>query len=159
MLRLRGEAIDLVLRYTLRCGWIHPYDLYYFDICLAHTETVVGYLDLRVGHSTYLYYLGNIGYRIDEAYRGHRYALQACRLVLPFAKELGMDYILITCDPDNVPSRKTLEHLGGELLEVATVPRTHYLYRNHERVKCIYRYPLTNGGRTQCDMEQVSNRE
>ncbi len=32
---------------------------------------------------------------------------------LPFAAELGMDRALITCDQDNVASRRTIERNGG----------------------------------------------
>ena len=53
---------------------------YYFDICLLSGEKV-GNCDLRIGHNDKTYIGGNIGYGIDEAYRGHRYAAKACRLL------------------------------------------------------------------------------
>ena len=42
---------------------------YYFDICLTD-GTKIGYCDLRVGHNEKTYIGGNIGYGIDEPYRG-----------------------------------------------------------------------------------------
>jgi predicted acetyltransferase len=34
---------------------------------------------------------------------------------LPFAAELGIDPALVTCDADNVASRKVIQAAGGEL--------------------------------------------
>ena len=49
---------------------------FHFDI-LDRTGTQVGCCNLRLGHSGALYYAGNIGYRIDEPYRGRHYAGKA----------------------------------------------------------------------------------
>jgi predicted acetyltransferase len=35
--------------------------------------------------------------------------------VLPKARELGLDRVLITCDEDNGPSQRVIEANGGEL--------------------------------------------
>jgi predicted acetyltransferase len=35
------------------------------------------------------------------------------RTALPIARELGIDSALVTCDPDNVASRKVIEACGG----------------------------------------------
>ena len=53
-----------------------------------------------------------------------------------------MTELIITCSPDNIPSRRTLEKLGGTLLETANVPEDHWLYQRGEKVKNIYRYDL-----------------
>ena len=37
------------------------------------------------------------------------------RAVLPMARELGIDRALVTCDHDNVASRKVIEACGGQL--------------------------------------------
>ena len=90
-----------------------------------------------------LYYAGNIGYHILQAYRGHHYAYEACLLLFEIAREeYEQTELIITCSPENTPSRKTLEKLNGELLEVTDVPRNHWLYRQGERVKNIYRYKI-----------------
>ena len=46
---------------------------YYFDVFLFN-ETKIGYRDLRIGYNAKTYIGGNIGYGIDEPYRGHHYA-------------------------------------------------------------------------------------
>ncbi len=56
---------------------------------------------------------GHIGYdmRPSARRRGHATAMLAA--ALPRAAELGIDRALITCDRDNVASRKVIERNGG----------------------------------------------
>ena len=143
--RIVGEEIDLVLAQKFRSGMLHRFDLYYYDIVLHNTNQRIGYIDLRVGHSEYLYYLGNIGYRIFEEHRGHYYAYKACLLVFDVAMKMGLSYLIITCDPQNVASNKTLKKLNGSYLGVKRVPMTHALFMQGDRYKCVYRYDLVNG--------------
>ena len=49
---------------------------------------------------------------------------------------------LLTCSPDNTPSKKTLEKLGGVLKENVDVPAWHWLYKRGETNKNIYYYSL-----------------
>ena len=63
-------------------------------------------------------------------------------MILPVAKSLFMKYLLITCDPDNIASRKTIERVGFQFVEVAEVPPNHMLHRQGEHVKAIYRMEL-----------------
>lgn len=58
---------------------------------------------------------GHIGYDIRPSRRKMGYGKAILRLVLPLAKELGIDKALITCDVTNVASRKVIEANGGEL--------------------------------------------
>ncbi len=106
---------------------------------------VIGRCDLRFGYNRQLYYGGNIGYRVDEKYRGHHMAEKACRLLFEEAKKHHLSYLIITCNPDNLPSRKTLEHLGGDLLEIVDLPEDNDMYQNGERQKCIFHFPLEEG--------------
>lgn len=111
----------------------------YFNIIKPDTSETVGYIELRFGHSRSMYYLGNIGYRIYEGFRGHSYAYKACLLLLDYVKNLDMDYLLITASPENYASVRTIEKLPAEYLETVRVPIWHVLYRNNEKVKKIYR--------------------
>ena len=61
----------------------------------------MGKIDLRIGHNGNVYYGGNIGYSVDKKYRGHHYAGKACLLLFELAKKHHMDYLIITCVPDN----------------------------------------------------------
>lgn len=40
------------------------------------------------------------------------------RAVLPLARDLGIDAALLTCDADNLASRRTIERNGGVLEDV-----------------------------------------
>ena len=71
---------------------------------------------MRIGNNFHSYYNGNIGYEIEEIFRGKNYALKACKLVLPIAKAHGMNELFLTCDENNIPSYKTIEKLGGEVV-------------------------------------------
>lgn len=114
---------------------------YYFTICLPD-GTKIGDCDLRVGHNQNLYYGGNIGYGIDVEYRGHHYAGKACHLLFDLAKKHDLGYVIITCNPDNWPSRKTCEYAGGTLLEICDLPEDNDMYLRGEHSKCVFRFEL-----------------
>ena len=113
---------------------------FHFDI-LDHTGTQVGGCNLRLGHSEVLYSVGNIGYEIDEPYRGHHYAGKACKLLFELARRQGMEYVIIVCAPSNQPSRKTCEWLGGELLEIVELPEDDMRRQlTRDVYRCIFRF-------------------
>jgi len=58
---------------------------------------------------------GHIAYGIAPAYRGHGLGEAILRLALGRAKEMGITRALITCDEDNLPSRRVIERCGGVL--------------------------------------------
>lgn len=112
---------------------------------MRHTDTLakIGTLSLRAESNDYIVmYLGHIGYRVDEAYRGRRYAARSCRLILPLARAHGLNPLWITCNPDNWPSRRTCERLGAEMVEVVALPKDSEMYQRGERHKCRYRLTL-----------------
>lgn len=102
-----------------------------------------GRLGLRVGNTHRLVmYGGHIGYAVEPEFRGRHFAERACRLVLPIAKAHGMKAIWILCDPDNTPSRRTIERLGAEYVETVPVPEEHELYQQGCRQVSRYRLNL-----------------
>lgn len=103
-----------------------------------------GTVSLRIGSDLNLtHYIGHVGYGVFPAARGHHYAERSVRLLLPLARRHGMSELWITCNPDNVPSRRTCERLGCELVEIVPLPLTHPLYQRGERLKCRYRLDLS----------------
>jgi len=115
---------------------------YHFHICDLN-GTVMGACVLRVGYSEGLYYGGHIGYSIHAEYRGNHYAAKACELLFSLARRHGMEYLYITCNPDNPASRKTCEYLQGEFLGIEELPQHSDMRINRgESRKCIYRFRL-----------------
>ena len=121
-------------------GFVPSYD---FDIVRLSDSAKVGEIDLRLGYVRNVYFGGNIGYNVIEAFRGNGYAGKACKLVFQIARAHRMPYVIITCDKDNLPSRKTLEHLDGTLLETRVPASYSGLYRDGAHGDhCIFRYDL-----------------
>ena len=113
-------------------------DGYTFDMHLSRGGRAVGYISLRMGESPALYYLGHIGYRIEERHRGHGYALKALKLLMPLFRQEGLRDLVITNDPDNLPSRRICEKAGCVLERVAPVPREHREVCMGSTHKCRY---------------------
>ena len=93
-----------------------------WKITLHNNLREIGQISYRDGESRCIYYFGHIGYHIDPPYRGHHYAKRAC---MPLKKEIlrsGKYSVVITCDPDNEPSRKTCIGLGCLYEGVVSVP-------------------------------------
>ena len=114
---------------------------YYFTICLRD-GTKVGKCDLRIGHNEKTYIGGNIGYSIEEAHRGHHYAAKACALLFRQARKHQMEYVIITCDPENYASARTCELSGCRLLETAPIPKDNEMYAEGKRWVMIWRFDL-----------------
>jgi tagatose 1,6-diphosphate aldolase len=104
---------------------------------------IAGSIGLRIGESEDLrMYLGNMGYNVYPAARGHHYAERACRLLLPLARKHGMRQLWITCNPENEASKRTCERLGAVYVDTVPLPTTHLLHQRGERQKCRYRIDL-----------------
>ena len=63
------------------------------------------------------YCLGHIGYSVVPWKQRRGYATAALLSVLDEARLMGMHYVEITADPDNVPSQKVILAAGGILYE------------------------------------------
>lgn len=115
---------------------------YYFAICDKQGREM-GTCDLRIGHNLNTYYGGNIGYHVQEKYRGHHYAGKACFLLFELAKKHNLDYLIITCNPDNYASRRTCEYVGCQLIEIVELPENNDMrLTSGETEKCIYRIEM-----------------
>ena len=100
----------------------------------------VGHINFRVGDTEHVRLCaGHIGFGVDEPFRGHGYALQACRALAPFVRSV-YEVVTITCDPDNCASKRTIEHLGAEFVDEVKVPVHDPSYQRGARVKRRYRW-------------------
>ena len=113
---------------------------YKFKMTPVDQHEEIGRIELRVANTDHIVmYAGHIGYSVHPEHRGHRYAARACRLLLPLARRHGLKALWITCNPDNIASRKTCELAGARLVEIVDLPEDTDMYRKGMRQKCRYR--------------------
>ena len=115
---------------------------YYYDIVRKSDMKTAGKISIRIGNNFHSYYNGHIGYEIFEECRGNKLAYKACKLVIPTAKFHGMDFIYLTCNESNIPSYKTIERFGAELVEMAVVPKEYFAWREGMERQRIYKLVL-----------------
>lgn len=101
-----------------------------------------GRISLRLGESPCVYYFGHIGYHVDPPFRGQRFAQRACALLKPLMLERGKTSVVITTDPDNIPSRRTCEGLGCKMERIVPVPLEIRRRWEISAVKCRYIWRL-----------------
>ncbi len=84
--------------------WLIVNNVYVGRVSIRHTLN--NHL-LKVG--------GHIGYDVIPSERKKGYGTALLKFALIKAKELGIDSALLTCDEDNIGSRKIIEGAGGIL--------------------------------------------
>ncbi len=109
-----------------------------------HFRIIVGrvcdacHINFRVGDTEHVrMYAGHIGFGIDAKLRGNGYAGQACLAIAPLVRQFYQT-VVVTCNPDNAASRRTIERLGAEFVEEVDVPPSEPMYENGARVKRRY---------------------
>lgn len=84
------------------------------DFWLIDNNEFIGRLSIRHELNEVLLRMGgHIGYEIRSSKRKRGYGTEILRLGLEKAKELGLRRVLVTCDEDNIGSKKIIEHNGG----------------------------------------------
>ncbi len=58
---------------------------------------------------------GHVGYDVRPSMRRRGYGTAVLRLALPLVRQHGIQRVCITCDADNIGSRKIIERNGGVL--------------------------------------------
>lgn len=90
---------------------------------LIDDDEFIGRLSVRHELNEWLRTIGgHIGYEIRPSRRRQGYGKQILALGLEKAQALGLTRALITCDEDNIGSKKIIEHNGGQF-ENAVVER------------------------------------
>ncbi len=64
----------------------------------------------------------HIYYEITPDERRKGYATSALSITKTEAKKIGLKEIIVTCDEDNIASKKVIEANGGEFLEATFIP-------------------------------------
>jgi len=122
---------------------IHKVPTYYFRMVHVDSGEELGTINLRVGSSSQVeLYAGNVGYTVHPAHRGNRYAARSLQLLTSVASKLGFTPLWITCDPENIGSRRSCEVAGAQFVEIVAVPESCVIHRVGHKQKCRYRLQI-----------------
>lgn len=82
-------------------------------------DKIVGIIDIRhhIQHPFLLEYGGHIGYAVRPTERRKGYASEMLALAIQYAKEIGLDKVMLGCYADNIGSVKTIQKYKGKLVE------------------------------------------
>ncbi|MBN9661783.1 MAG: GNAT family N-acetyltransferase [Acidobacteria bacterium] len=135
---------ELLLRFVkLEAHPVHQVPTCFFQMVHRETGAEMGGINLRVGSTPHIErYAGHLGYTVFPRYRGRRYAARSVRLLVAVARLLDMAEVWITCDPENVSSRRSAELAGAVLVEIVDVPADCIIHRSGHPRKCRYRLDL-----------------
>lgn len=136
-----GETLTLKLIETCD-GDDQVIPFYYYAIYLNSISSTIGKISIRIGHNEHAYINGNIGYEIDELFRGNGYAKMAVMMTYPIARYHGMTHLIISCDEDNDASKRVINKLGGVYLETILPPKSYVFYYESISKQSIYRMDI-----------------
>jgi predicted acetyltransferase len=107
---LRAAALEATPRPE---AWVPYTMLWYVD-----GDEYLGRLAIRHRLSEWLLHFGgHIGYDIRPSARRRGHATAMLHAALPVARQLDIHPALVTCDTDNVASRKVIEANGGRFAD------------------------------------------
>lgn len=135
------------------CKRIHPENIAAYRVpetifWLVDDGEFIGRLELRHQLNDHLLEVGgHIGYSIRPGRRKEGYGTIILDLGLQKACEFGMERVLLTCDPDNVASRKIIEKNGGEFENRVDVVRDGMEYH---KLRFWIDVPHQLGGHASC---------
>jgi len=137
---LRFGEISLYFDRIVPADPVQGFAPYYHFRILSPDGWDAGHVNLRVGDSDHItLYAGHIGYGVHESYRGAGYARLGCLAAAPFFRTI-YPAVIITCDPGNRASLRTIQHLGATFLEEIPVPPHDPQYRGGSRRKLRFRW-------------------
>jgi len=120
--------------------------VYKFRMIHVATSEWMGEINLRAGFTENIeQYRGNIGFTVFESYRGHYFSARSCLLLKPFINFLGMSKIWLTCNIDNIASKKNIKRIGATYVGTTRVGEDSFyaeFYPSSARVKFRYEWDL-----------------
>jgi predicted acetyltransferase len=116
--RLRGESFTEYLKtLALREKGLYLPDTHVACktyILVDQEQIIYGVLNLRLSLNEHLLnYDGHIGYGINPKYRNQGFGKMILKLGLECAKKHGITDVLVTCNEENVASKKVIEACKG----------------------------------------------
>jgi predicted acetyltransferase len=116
--QLKDESFDQYLKTLelrvkgLYCPKTHVADQTY--ILIDQAQIIYGVLNLRLSLNEHLLkYDGHIGYGIHPKYRNQGFGKMILKLGLDLAKTHGITDVLVTCNEENIASKKVIEACKG----------------------------------------------
>lgn len=86
-------------------------------------KTVVGRVSFRHHLNPFLERIGgHIGYCVIPSQQRKGYATEMLKQALDFGRTLGLNKVLITCDTNNIGSKKVIENNGGIFESISNEP-------------------------------------
>ena len=114
---------------------------YHFKI-VNESGTQVGHVNFRVGDTQHVTMTaGHVGFWISPEHRGSSLSYQACRALAPFIRR-HYDRVILTANPANAPSIRTIQKLGAKFLGEAVVPPDDPAHASGARRKRRYEWTL-----------------
>ena len=94
-------------------------------LLLRDGATILGRSGLRLWLTPDLEDIGgHIGYRIRPSERRKGYGTRLLAMTLDAARKHGLRDVLLTCDSDNIASRRIIERNGGQLASERVSPQS-----------------------------------
>lgn len=92
-------------------GWVPTYTFWLTNM----NDKILGVVRIRtsLNHEYVKKFAGNIGYDISPLSRKRGYGITLLKLALEKATMINLDKVLITCDDDNIASKRIIENNGG----------------------------------------------
>jgi predicted acetyltransferase len=147
---LRIEAItlsdgELTLRFDGKKQVTEPdneIQAYCFTMINSSTGNEMGGINIKAGYTENIVnYRGNIGFTVYDSFRGKHYSARGCVLLIPVIVILEMTPVWLTCNIDNIPSKRNIERIGAIYIDTVKVPEEYYpYYPENARVKNRYRW-------------------
>lgn len=104
---------------NLPAGWVPSQ----FLLAVDGDGQVLGRVSIRLELTGWLREIGgHIGYGVRPESRRRGVATALLRHAVQVLATAGTDEVLVTCDPDNVGSRRTIERCGGIFQDISAAP-------------------------------------
>jgi predicted acetyltransferase len=118
-----------------------PWEVPAYRFTVLEKGQKAGTISFRVSQDDRLVrYAGNIGFGIDENFRGRRLAGKAVKLLLPLGSSYALKPLWLGCNPDNFASMQVMNWLGATYVETIDLPPDYERYYSRgERRKRRYR--------------------
>ena len=102
-------------------------------VCIREGDgRIVGMIQLRHRFNAFLeHFGGHIGYSVRPDERRRGYAAWMLRQLLPIARSMGLESVLITCEQANEGSRRTILSCGGEYESTVHEPEENVLLERY----------------------------